>query len=69
MPISPQRVSNIQQGTSNLNITINGALNEIVRFSFSINYKYQDVQCEFINGKTQLTIQLTVSPLVQLNCS
>jgi hypothetical protein len=68
VPISPQRVTNIQQNASSMTMTINGSLNEIVTIGFSINYKYQSVQCAFNLNKTQMKIQLTVSPSVQLTC-
>ena len=68
VPISPQRVTDIQHNASSLTITISGSQNEIVTFGFSINYKYQSVQCAFNINKTQMKIQLTVSPSVQLTC-
>ena len=68
VPISPQRVKNIQQDTTSMRIQLSGALNESVTFGFSVNYKYMSVDCDF-GSKTQMTIQVLVSSTVQLNCS
>ena len=67
VPVSPQRVGNIIQSSTSLSVFINGALNEVAAFGFSINFKYQSVQCDF-KSKTQMNIQLSISPSLQLSC-
>ena len=60
IPVSPQRVLDIEQGTDYLIMQLQGALDETVLFSFIVNEIYMSVNCHFIaNNQMKIKIELT----------